>query len=748
MAQKRNAASDADSCTLADLLGAPDTGAGLPAQQSGRSAPVEAEGNARQAGQGLSGDLPSLSDLADGINPYEFDDVLMDMHDTGEERDPDGFDDSVFFDAAPDMPEAPSPEAVSRTRRLAGVWQGRRRNKAVPAPETPEGASASEGLLEGVLANSNAAPPATATLDGLLSWADPLDDSADGVPSAAEAAAVAEANLALALAFSDEEDDDKAYSASVGAATEQEADPLADLLGPDLLDEDLLADDLLSDLLRMTEPPPVASETLPSEGSDDATARDQNDDWEDDLGIGLDDTPDESEYDWMEDLEDEITSESFSERQDDAQETAAAPVVAAMQDAMGTDLLADLLRDDDTVPVPPAAPTRVPVGTPTPVRVETPAVMPEPQPRREPVRRGGMTDLDHVLQAQAARSAPKRKWLVRLIWLVLLCGLIYVAFQPYRFEVGGEFVVESSDRAEARARTSGEITALHANEGDWVEADTVIAVLSNWNQTRDVSLIKSEGARLEAQLATLMEGSRPEEIAVAEQALASANLQLATRLQELERQETLFSSGTIALKAVEDARNNRDLAQSVRDQAAATLALVQAGPRQTEIDALKATTEGNAEELAFAELMLEYTNIRAPVSGRIVSSMNDVPLGHSLTVGGLLAEIEDNRTVVAELAVPEITIEEVVVGAPVELRLWSDPYDTITGTVRSIAPRAEEQDFGWVIRVQVEVPNPDGRLAANMTGFGKISAEERPVWQAFSRAIQRFFVIEVWSWLP
>ena len=146
--------------------------------------------------------------------------------------------------------------------------------------------------------------------------------------------------------------------------------------------------------------------------------------------------------------------------------------------------------------------------------------------------------------------------------------------------------------------------------------------------------------------------------------------------------------------------------------------------------------------------MLEYTNIRAPVAGQIVSPMNAVPVGHSLPVGGLFAEIENNRTVIAELSVPEITIQEVTVGAPVELRLWSDPHTALTGTVRSIAPRAEAQEFGQVVRVQVEVPNPDGRLAANLTGFGKIAAEERPVWQAFSRAIERFFMIEVWSWLP
>ena len=97
------------------------------------------------------------------------------------------------------------------------------------------------------------------------------------------------------------------------------------------------------------------------------------------------------------------------------------------------------------------------------------------------------------------------------------------------------------------------------------------------------------------------------------------------------------------------------------------------------------------------------------------------------------------------IAVPDLTSARL---ATAELRLWSGPEASLYGTVKSIAPRAEPRDFGQVIRVQIEVPNPDGKLAANMTGFGKVSATERPVWQAFTRIIARFFVVEMWSWMP
>ena len=401
-----------------------------------------------------------------------------------------------------------------------------------------------------------------------------------------------------------------------------------------------------------------------------------------------------------------------------------------------------------------ADPAIRPAGAPLPPDRDLPAPTPGTRPQRTGSgkgagrRQGGMDDLDRVLQSQAARRSPARKWVVRLVWLAILGGLVWLAFQPYRFEVGGDFTIQPLDRAEVRARTSGEITELHVSEGDRVEAGTVMAVLSNWNQSRDVAVLQADGARLQAQLDTLLAGPRPEEIALAAQSLAAAEVQLDMRRQDLARQETLFESGTIPFTVVSDARSAALLAEAARDQAAAQLALVQADPLDSEIAMIEAAIARNAEELAFAARMLEYTYIRAPVSGQIVSPMHEVPVGHSLAAGGLFAEIEDNRTVLAALMIPEIAIQEVTLGAPVELRLWSAPHDPIPGTVSAIAPRAEPVEFGLAVRVLVELPNPEGRLAANLSGFGKIDVGERPVWEVFTRALQRFFVIEVWSWLP
>lgn len=374
---------------------------------------------------------------------------------------------------------------------------------------------------------------------------------------------------------------------------------------------------------------------------------------------------------------------------------------------------------------------------------------PSPPVAEAPMARSRPDDrLDQVLRMGAARPTPAQSRRSRLVWLGVLLVALVVAFLPYPYEVGGDFVITPQARAEARARTDGEIIELRVAEGAWVEKDAVLAVLSNWDETRDVAVNEADAAKLEADLATMIGGARPEEVRVATEALSAAELGVSVARQDLERQEALFASGTISQKAVDDARNALALAETTREEARARLDLVAAGSRSTEIDAQRAAIARNAEELAFARLMLEYTLIRAPATGQIVSSLAEVPVGAYLAQGALFAEMEDNRVVIAQVEVPETMIQDVELSARAELRLWSAPDESLFGTVRAIAPRAEPRDFGNIIRVEVEVPNPEGRLAANMTGFGKIAAAERPVWQAFTLAIQGFLTIELWSWIP
>lgn len=357
-------------------------------------------------------------------------------------------------------------------------------------------------------------------------------------------------------------------------------------------------------------------------------------------------------------------------------------------------------------------------------------------------------DLDRVLGRTGVAKPKRSRWKVLLVWLAILAGLIYVALLPYPYEVGGEFIVKPIAQSQVRARTTGEITELNVIEGDWVTTGQVMAILSDEDEKRDIAVRKAEIAGLNAELATLLAGAKPEEIALAEEAVEAANVQIEIAQQDLDRKSQLFERGTITKAALEDAQSALKVAQAAHSEAQARLKLVRSGALQSEVEAKRADIDRNLKDLEFSNLQLENTRVRAVTDGQIVSSLEEVPVGAFLNEGGLFAVLENNREVIAEIEIPETEISEVTLGAKVELKTWSEADVSLWGEVLRVAPRAEERDFGRVIRVSVKVPNPEGALASNMTGFAKVAAGEAPVWEVFSRVLMRFLRVELWSWVP
>src|SRR3546814_330513 len=93
-------------------------------------------------------------------------------------------------------------------------------------------------------------------------------------------------------------------------------------------------------------------------------------------------------------------------------------------------------------------------------------------------------------------------------------------------------------------------------------------------------------------------------------------------------------------------------------------------------------------------------------------------------------------------------IDQIANGGKAKAKVWAFPAGTFEGAVRSIAPSAEQGAYGKVVRVQVELQDPDHQLLPGMTGNAKIAGHWYPAIVVFTRALLRFFFVEVWSWIP
>jgi len=385
-------------------------------------------------------------------------------------------------------------------------------------------------------------------------------------------------------------------------------------------------------------------------------------------------------------------------------------------------------------------------------RAEAPAgggALVVPMPTRLPAQAPGPRPVGFPVSTRPAYAVRRRtNWTARLVWLGLLTGGGYVAFLPYLYEAGGDFAVLPNARTQVVARVAGELLQVDVREGDWVEEGQLLAILSDWDEVRDVAVLEAELDKAQAGLRRLLAGSKPEEVELAKREVESAAERITFNKAELDRQQSLADKGVGAGRNLEFAQSEYSKSLADLAVAKANLDVVTSGATKADIDVARAQVAALEHELEFRRAQLERTRIVAPVAGQVVTPNPELQHGRFLAVGETFAEIEDSRTARVEVMVPETDISFIRNAHRVRLKAWAFSDRIVTGEVVSVAPAAEQREYGLVVRVKTEVPNVDGFLKSQMSGYAKIEGAEMPVWEAFTRMFVRFFRIEIWSWIP
>jgi multidrug resistance efflux pump len=349
--------------------------------------------------------------------------------------------------------------------------------------------------------------------------------------------------------------------------------------------------------------------------------------------------------------------------------------------------------------------------------------------------------------------------LVPVIVLAVAAALVEsVAFVPYPYEAGGYFTILPHDSSQLNARVAGELSEVLINEGDEVEPGQILGMLSNWQQKYNLEAAKAQLQSAEANLQNLLHSPQPEAIELARTQYEAALARLPYDKAQFARYAALVTNDNVS-------RANYDqvLSQYQQDQAAAEVARanydqVRAGTTPDQIEAARAQVRQAAGTVAFNEDELERTRIRATSYGKMVTPNPMLLRGKWFAQGALVFTVEDHRVVQADVQVPETDIDNVRLGGPVRLRLWGAPERTAIGKSIGIAPdaltpsTANPQDVqsgsSNVVRVLVEVPNPNGLLHPQTDGYAKMSGYYMPTWKAFGQLIERFVLVEIWSWIP
>lgn len=306
---------------------------------------------------------------------------------------------------------------------------------------------------------------------------------------------------------------------------------------------------------------------------------------------------------------------------------------------------------------------------------------------------------------------------------------------------------------------SGEVIAIHVNQGDAVAQGQVIARLDDRLIDQEIqrltySLEASQEKLAQTQaligqtqlgLETVQSMARADIVArqssiaqeqtaitTSEQLLAQLNVDRNAQVERVERLSDLVSQGALSrdhLFQLEQALRDRDRSitetQGLVEQSGSTLARLEAELTQTqalaqrnELDAIKQLQQLQIEAtnlqsairetqalLERSQTELSQTTLSAPVSG-IVSALTIANVGEVIQPGQTLAEIAPGTApLVLSALLPNEKAGLVAAGMPVNIKLDAFPYQDygiVAGSVLSISPdTSPHEQMGMVYQVEV-----------------------------------------------
>jgi len=268
--------------------------------------------------------------------------------------------------------------------------------------------------------------------------------------------------------------------------------------------------------------------------------------------------------------------------------------------------------------------------------------------------------------------------------------------------------VQTRTQAQVAGRIMAQVLEVTAHEGQTV-------VGPHDNQAGEPTVL----ARLDARDIDAKFSQAQTQVTAAEKALAGATAQLAATeaqyqaaqaqaaqaLADFNRTQTLLAQQATTEQQLDHARAQKDVADAQARAAAQQVTAV-----QSDVARLEAQREQAVAAVREAQVMLSFTTIEAPLSGRVVRKMIDP--GDMVTPGQPLFVIETP----AEPELHAVVAESLVAGMKPEQKLdvrIDAIHQTLQGTIREIVPQADPRTRTMLVKVSLP---PQASLVSGQFG--------------------------------
>jgi HlyD family secretion protein len=324
----------------------------------------------------------------------------------------------------------------------------------------------------------------------------------------------------------------------------------------------------------------------------------------------------------------------------------------------------------------------------------------------------------------------------KLIPIVIVAGATLAAFtylpsrfrkQPIRNElrVSGNIEVHESDLS---FKVQGRVKELPVQEGQWVEAGTMLARLDDDDYRQQVMTDEANMNLRHAQLGLTEAGSRTQDIKATEQSMLDAQADLELKKIDLKRKEELYKKDAISAETRDIAATNLKRAQAMYERSKQLYEEMKEGSRREQIVVDRQTVAQAFQNLRLSRIKLGYTVLRAPSAGVIVT--REAELGEVVSPGTPIVTLADLDHVWLRAYVSETDLGRVHWGQPATITTDTYPGKSYQGKLSFIASDAEftpksvqtqNERVTLVYKIKIDLPNPNHELKPGMPADAVLS---------------------------
>jgi HlyD family secretion protein len=282
-------------------------------------------------------------------------------------------------------------------------------------------------------------------------------------------------------------------------------------------------------------------------------------------------------------------------------------------------------------------------------------------------------------------------------------------------------------------KVTGRIIELPVEEGQWVQAGTLLARLDDADYRQKVDIDAANLRVRESNLALTLAGSRQQEVKAAQAAMLDAEADLQQKKLDDERAQRLFAKDAISAQ-------DRDLSATALKRATAVYESAQQrygeaveGSRKEDIHIAQANVSAARQSLGLSRINLDYTRLMAPNAG--VISVRQAELGEVVSPGTPIVTLSDLDHVWLRAYIAETDLGRIRWGQDATITTDTYPGKKYHGRISFISSTAEftpksvqtyKERVTLVYRIKIDVDNPNHELKPGMPADASIDLSANP----------------------